>query len=83
MRHPDYSWSPFFLPENEDPVATLHKPPVYQSRFVSSSVDDVTHSASLAPLPDGGLFSVWFAGSREGSPSVEIRGARFDPHAGE
>jgi predicted neuraminidase len=83
MRHPDYSWSPFFLPENGEPVTALQEPPVYQSRFVSSSVDDVTHSASLAPLPDGGLFAVWFAGSREGSPSVEIRGARFDPHAGE
>lgn len=81
IRHPDYSWSPFFLPPAEIASGNLQEPPVFQSRFISSSVDDVVHSASLAPLPEGGLIAVWFAGSREGSPSVVIRGARFDPRA--
>lgn len=83
VRHPDNRWSPFFLPPAEIASGNLQEPPVFQSRFISSSVDDVVHSASLAPLPEGGLMAVWFAGSREGSPSVVIRGARFDPRSQE
>jgi predicted neuraminidase len=53
--------------------------PLFRTDFVSSSIDDYVHSSSIAPLPDGGLIAVWFAGSREGAPDVDIRGARFDP----
>lgn len=53
--------------------------PLFQTRFASSSVDDFVHSSSVAPLPDGGLMAVWFAGTREGASDVEIRGSRFDP----
>ncbi|MEX0959086.1 MAG: sialidase family protein [Burkholderiales bacterium] len=79
ITHPDHDWSPFSLPAPMTVSGSSNEPPVFESRFISSSIDDVAHSASLAPLPDGGLIAAWFAGSREGSPSVVIRGARYDP----
>lgn len=59
-------------------VPTVPTRPEFSSRFVSSSVDVVAHSASIAPVGDGNLIAAWFAGSREGSPSVSVRGAIFD-----
>src|SRR5690606_4142813 len=56
-----------------------HSEPFFQTRFASSSVDDYVHAASVAPLSQGGLIAVWFAGSREGAPDVDIRASRFDP----
>jgi predicted neuraminidase len=57
--------------------------PVYTSRFASSDLDDFVHSSAVAALPDGGLMSVWFAGTREGAADVQIRGARYDAQTGE
>lgn len=53
--------------------------PFFREFFASSSFDDFVHSPSVTQLPNGGLMAVWFAGSREGAPDVDIRGARFDP----
>lgn len=34
------------------------------------------HASSVAALPDGSIFSVWFAGSKEGADDVSIWGSR-------
>ncbi|WP_430445337.1 MAG: sialidase family protein [Pseudomonas piscis] len=57
--------------------------PQYQSRFVSSELDDFVHSSSVTALPGGDLMAVWFAGSREGAADVQVRSARFDAKSGE
>ncbi|AZC27441.1 MULTISPECIES: sialidase family protein [Pseudomonas] len=57
--------------------------PRYQSRFVSSELDDFVHSSSVTALPGGDLMAVWFAGSREGAADVQVRSARFDAKSGE
>ena len=74
-----HSVSEFALPEPAPLSFQSDQEPFFQTRFASSSVDDFVHSASVAPLPDGGLMAVWFAGSREGAPDVDIRASRFDP----
>lgn len=53
--------------------------PRFDSYFASSSFNRHVHSASIAPLPNGGMIAAWFAGSREGASDVNIRAARFDP----
>ncbi|HLS99704.1 MAG TPA: sialidase family protein [Porticoccaceae bacterium] len=53
--------------------------PEFESRFASTGFHRHVHSSSIAPLPDGGLISVWFAGSREGAEDVNIRTSRYDP----
>ena len=55
--------------------------PEFESRFASTGFHRHVHSSSIAPLPDGGLISVWFAGSREGAEDVNIRASRYDPVA--
>src|SRR5690606_11421602 len=60
------------------PADSAAQVPVYTSRFASSDLDDFVHSSAVAALPDGGLMSVWFAGTREGAADVQIRGARYD-----
>ena len=82
-RFPGHDVSPFLLAGDAPTSAGTGNAPLFVGRFVSSSVDDIAHSASLAPLGDGSLIAAWFAGSREGSPSVAIRGSVFDAHAGE
>jgi predicted neuraminidase len=69
----------FALPEPASFALQSDSEPFFQTRFASSSVDDYVHSASVAPLPHGGLMAVWFAGSREGASDVDIRASRFDP----
>ena len=71
--------SEFAIPEHPSPSLQSDTEPFFQTRFASSSVDDYVHASSVAPLPEGGLMAVWFAGSREGAPDVDIRAARFDP----
>lgn len=82
LRSPDYRYSDFATP-GARVFAVSEQEPRFESRFVSSSVDDFVHSASLAPLPGGDLIAVWFAGSREGAADVEIRSALFDAQSGE
>lgn len=60
------------------PQPTETADPEFGVRFASSSFHRHVHSASIAPLPNGGLIAVWFAGSREGAHDVNIRSARFD-----
>ncbi|MFA5514666.1 MAG: sialidase family protein [Desulfuromonadales bacterium] len=72
------SVSGFVLSETPPSSTQADSEPFFQTHFASSSVDDYVHSASLAPLPDGGLMAVWFAGSREGASDVDIRASRFD-----
>jgi predicted neuraminidase len=69
----------FAVPETASFSLQSDAEPFFQTRFASSSVDDYVHAASIAPLPDGGLMAVWFAGSREGAEDVDIRASRFDP----
>lgn len=57
--------------------------PFYSSRFASSDLNEFVHASSVASLPDGGLMTVWFAGSREGSADVQVRAARYDVNAAE
>ncbi|MGQ9424788.1 sialidase family protein [Gilvimarinus sp. F26214L] len=64
----------------ETPESTI---PEFGVQFASTSVHQHVHSASISPLPDGGLIAAWFAGSREGAHDVNIRGSRFDPRTRE
>lgn len=52
---------------------------VFEVRFASQDLHRHVHSASISPLPDGGLMAAWFAGSREGAHDVNIHAAIFDP----
>jgi predicted neuraminidase len=69
----------FALPGAATASAETDREPFFQTRFASSSIDDFVHASSVSPLPDGGFMAVWFAGTREGAPDVDIRGSRFDP----
>ena len=80
---PAYKVSSFALPKAAPLVADAKWQPFYTSRFASSDLDEFVHSSSITGLPDGGLMSVWFAGSREGAADVQVRGARFDAATGE
>jgi predicted neuraminidase len=62
------------IPAASDEAST----PRFGVRFASSNVHQHVHSASLSPLPDGGMIAAWFAGSHEGSHDVNIHAARFD-----
>lgn len=78
--HPAHVLAPFARPAT--PLAASAEP-VYNSRFVSSQLDDFVHSSSVTALPGGDLMAVWFAGSREGAADVQIRTARFDANTTE
>jgi len=79
--------APFAIDHPRDPAALANDAemlePLFASDFASSTFQRHVHSSSIAALPDGGLISVWFAGSREGAADVDIRGARFDPVTGD
>lgn len=53
---------------------------MFGAHFASQELHRHVHSASISPLPDGGLMAAWFAGSREGASDVNIRAAVFDPN---
>lgn len=68
-----------FLDEQaRTPTPNLAPNSPFVSGFASSDIDEYVHSASLTPISEESLLSVWFAGSREGARDVQIRGARFD-----
>ncbi|MDR2032601.1 MAG: exo-alpha-sialidase [Azoarcus sp.] len=54
-------------------------PPRLSSALINAPEPPRVHAASLAELPDGRLFAVWFGGSREGSADVRIYGAVGEP----
>ncbi|MYZ49279.1 sialidase family protein [Propylenella binzhouense] len=51
--------------------------PVFRTDVVARGEAGLLHAPSIAPTGDGGLLAVWFQGSEEGAPDVEIRSARF------
>lgn len=51
----------------------------FNAQFVSASPGQAVHAASIAELNDGGLFAVWFSGSREGAEDVTVQSARMNP----
>lgn len=71
--------SPFAVSNSDqDSVSTTSGGPVFGAHFASRDLHRHVHSASISPLPDGGLIAAWFAGSREGASDVNIRAAVFD-----
>ncbi|HDZ56700.1 MAG TPA: hypothetical protein ENI17_08290 [Pseudomonas xinjiangensis] len=85
IQHPDYEMSNFStdLIVSAEQSSSVDKTPVFEERFASSDLDEFVHSPSITALPDGGLMSVWFAGSREGAADVDIRSARYDAETGQ
>ncbi|MEL7550486.1 sialidase family protein [Pseudomonas protegens] len=81
--HPPHQLAPFAQAAVGSDVAKANSTPQYNSRFVSSDLDDFVHSSSVTALPGGDLMAVWFAGSREGAADVQVRSARFDAQSGE
>ncbi|AXK52667.1 MULTISPECIES: sialidase family protein [Pseudomonas] len=81
--HPPHQLAPFAQAAVSSDTATTDSTPQYNSRFVSSDLDDFVHSSSVTALPGGDLMAVWFAGSREGAADVQVRSARFDAKTGE
>lgn len=76
LSHPPHVLAPFALADKEGGSTT--DAPQFNSRFVSSHLNDFVHSSSVTALPGGDLMAVWFAGSREGAADVQVRIARFD-----
>ncbi|ROL63669.1 hypothetical protein BLX41_30005 [Pseudomonas protegens] len=81
--HPPHQLAPFAQAAVGSDVAKANSTPQYNSRFVSSDLDDFVHSSPVTALPGGDLMAVWFAGSREGAADVQVRSARFDAQSGE
>ncbi|MQA56827.1 sialidase family protein [Pseudomonas piscis] len=81
--HPPHQLAPFAQVVTAGQASSDNAGPQYQSRFVSSELDDFVHSSSVTALPGGDLMAVWFAGSREGAADVQVRSARFDAKSGE
>ncbi|BCQ63255.1 sialidase family protein [Pseudomonas protegens] len=81
--HPPHQLAPFAQAAVGSDAAKANSTPQYNSRFVSSDLDDFVHSSSVTALPGGDLMAVWFAGSREGAADVQVRSARFDAKTGE
>ncbi|ROM27641.1 hypothetical protein BK645_01445 [Pseudomonas protegens] len=81
--HPPHQLAPFAQATVGSDAAKANSTPQYNSRFVSSDLDDLVHSSSVTALPGGDLMAVWFAGSREGAADVQVRSARFDAQSGE
>ena len=50
----------------------------FDARFVSSSLGQAVHAASIVELHDGRLRAVWFSGSREGAGDVVIKTSVMD-----
>ncbi len=81
--HPPHQLAPFAQAAVSSDTAKANSTPQYNSRFVSSDLDDFVHSSSVTALPGGDLMAVWFAGSREGAADVQVRSACFDAQSGE
>lgn len=75
--------APFAIGNTDQDVLLETSEPVFGVNFASRDLHRHVHSASITPLPNGGLMAAWFAGSREGARDVNIRGAIFDPQSRE
>ncbi|AWI75773.1 hypothetical protein CEW83_11575 [Parazoarcus communis] len=62
--------APGFVPPSVHAGAEAE--PYLRSALVNAATPPRVHAASIAALPDGRLFSVWFGGEREGSTDVKI-----------
>jgi predicted neuraminidase len=51
--------------------------PLLESALINQTDPLRVHAASIAALPDGRLFAVWFGGKREGSTDVKIYAADY------
>ncbi|MCY1275465.1 BNR repeat-like domain protein [compost metagenome] len=80
---PPHPVAPFAVTAPAVPAGRQSSAPLFSSRFASSETADFVHAASLAALPGGDLFAVWFAGSDEGARDVHIRAARYSASDGE
>ncbi len=56
--------------------------PRFDTRFVSTRPNTLTHAACLVELGDGRIRGFWYVGSREGAADVEVHTAVFDPTNG-
>ena len=85
LNHPSYVMADFATYEFSaaDESRQLDDIPLFEQQFASSDLDEFVHSPSVTALPDGGLLTVWFAGSREGAADVDIRAARYDALSGQ
>jgi predicted neuraminidase len=61
---------------------TRDGPPRFETRFVSTRPNTLTHAACLVELGDGRIRAFWYVGSREGAADVEVHTAVFDPARG-
>lgn len=76
---PEYAQARYYSPAHERQATESE--PFFDSSFVSSTLDQEVHAASLTALPGGGLKAVWFGGTREGARDVNIYSARIDAPA--
>lgn len=85
LNHPSYEMADFAISDFSaiDESQQLDDIPLFEQQFASSDLDEFVHSPSVTALPDGGLLTVWFAGSREGAADVDIRAARYDKLSGQ
>jgi predicted neuraminidase len=80
------SWPAFFEPPPPRFVLPSHpaqseETPRLESAIINSPDPLSVHAASIAALPDGRLFAVWFGGLREGSMDVRIYAADYQEGA--
>ncbi|MDR1646766.1 MAG: exo-alpha-sialidase, partial [Zoogloeaceae bacterium] len=67
-----------FVPPPRPPIDDGAAPRL-DSALINQAAPARVHAASIAALPDGRLFSVWFGGQREGSTDVKIYAADYQP----
>ena len=79
---PEYGQAKFIV-DRVDLSQVPDAAPYFESDFVSVTLDQYVHAASIARLPSGEFMAVWFGGSREGARDVNIYSARFDPELNE
>lgn len=61
-------------------ITSFSEIPIFIKNNLPSSKDvPSVHSPTLALMPDGKMLAMWFAGSGEGKPDVEIYGSFYDP----
>lgn len=73
--------APFAVTNTDQLVLAGSDEPIFGVHFASRDLHRHVHSASITPLPNGGLMAAWFAGSSEGAHDVNIRSAIFDPES--
>lgn len=66
----------FLLPPKEIPTST---PKYFYNSLPTLPQSPSVHSATLTTLKDNSLLAMWFGGSGEGKPDVEIYGSFYNP----